>query len=55
MQAADGAAHLGEVGRAGFGLHLHQRAADEVDAEIQPVKEVEQDRRDRQHAPKSES
>ena len=43
------AAHLGEIGRPRFGLHLHQRAADEIDAEIQPVKEIKQDRHDRQH------
>ena len=33
---------LREIGRPGLGLHLHQRAADEVDAEIQPVEEVQQ-------------
>ena len=47
-EPADGLAHLGEIGRTALRLHLHQRAADEVDAEIQPVKEVEQDRQDRQ-------
>jgi hypothetical protein len=31
-----------------FRLDLHQGAADEIDAEIEPVKEVQQDRRDRQ-------
>ena len=29
-------------------LHLHQRAAHEVDAEIQPVEEIQRDREDRQ-------
>ncbi len=49
MQRADGRAHLGKIGRPGFGLHLDQRAADKIDAEIQPVEEVQQDCRDRQH------
>ena len=40
-------AHLGEIGRARLGLHLDQRAALEVDAEIQPVDEVKRDRQDR--------
>jgi hypothetical protein len=47
-EAADGLAHLGEVGRAALRLHLHQRAADEVDAEVQPVREIQNDRHDRQ-------
>ena len=42
-------AHLGDVDRPGLGLHLHQGAAVEVDAEIQPVGEIERDRDDRQH------
>ena len=46
-------AHLGEVGRARLGLHLHQRAADEVDAEIQAVEEIQRDRRRSTAAPKS--
>ena len=48
IEPGHGRAHLGEIGRAGLGLHLHQRAADEVDAEIQAVEKVEQDRRNRQ-------
>src|SRR5262249_54971355 len=41
-------AHLGEIGRAALRLHLDERAADEIDAEVQPVKKVEQDGDDRQ-------
>ena len=47
-EPAERRAHLGEVGVAGLGLHLDQRAALEVDAEIQPVEEIERDRQDRQ-------
>ena len=48
-------AHRGDVGGAGLGLHLQQRAALEVDAEIQPVGEEQHDRDDRQQPPRSES
>ena len=41
-------AHLGEIGGAALRLDLDQRAADEVDAEIEPVKKEQQDRDDRQ-------
>ena len=41
--------------RAGLGLHFQQRAALEVDAEIQAVGEEQRDRDDRQAAPRSES
>ena len=47
-EAAERRAHLREIGRAGFGLHFHQRAADEVDAEIQAMGEEQRDREDRQ-------
>ena len=42
-------AHLGKVGRSGLRLHFDQRAADEIDPEIEPVEEVQHDRDDRQH------
>ena len=41
-------AHRGDVGGAGLGLHFQQRAALEVDAEIQPVGEEQHDRDDRE-------
>ena len=47
-EAVHGLAHLGEIGRP-LGLQLDQRTADEVDAEIQPVSEEQDDRQDRQH------
>jgi hypothetical protein len=34
-KCAERGAHFREIGSAGFGLHLHQRAALEVDAEIE--------------------
>ena len=59
-EPVDGAAHLGEVGGSRLRLHLDQRAADEIDAEIQAVKEVQHDGDDRQrgrdrkaHAPEA--
>ena len=48
-ESAQRRAHLGEIGGPALRLHLDQRAADEVDAEVEPVKEVQQDRDDRQH------
>ena len=48
-ESAERRAHLGEIGRPGLRLHLDQRAADEVDAEIEPVEEEQQDGDDRQH------
>ena len=39
----------GEIGRSRLRLHLDQRAADEIDAEIQAVEEEQQHRRDRQN------
>jgi hypothetical protein len=47
-KAADRFTHLGEIGRAAFGLHLQQRTANEVDSEIQPMEKIEKDRQDRQ-------
>ncbi len=47
-QPAERRAHLGQIGGAGLGLHLDQRAADEVDAEIQAIEKKQQDRNDRQ-------
>src|SRR6185295_1984716 len=41
-------AHLRDVGGAGFRLQLDQRAAAEIDAEIEPGVEEQQDRDDRQ-------
>ena len=46
-QRAQRRAHRADVGRAGFGLHFQQRAAPEIDAEIQPVGEEQHDREDR--------
>ena len=40
-------AHLGKIGRPALRLHLDHGAADEVDAEIQPVGEEQHDREDR--------
>ena len=42
-QSAQRRAHLGDVGRSGPRLHLDQRAADEIDAEVQSVEEEQQD------------
>src|SRR5262249_12177018 len=39
---------FGEMGRTALRLHLKEGAADEVDAEVQAVKKVEQDGKDRQ-------
>ena len=54
-QPAQRRAHLGEVGRSGLRLHLDQRAADEIDAEVQAVEEEQQDGDDRQRPRTSES
>ena len=43
-ESAKGGAQLGEIGGAAFRLDLDQRTADEIDAEIETVKEVEEDR-----------
>src|SRR5262249_38676692 len=45
---AERRAHLGKIRQTAFRLNLDQRAAHEVDAEIEPVKKVEQDGEDRQ-------
>jgi hypothetical protein len=47
-EPAQGAAHRADIGGAGFGLHLQQRAAPEIDAEIQPMGKEQRDRHDRQ-------
>ncbi|MEY9807549.1 hypothetical protein ABIF30_007156 [Bradyrhizobium elkanii] len=47
-KAVQGRAHRGDVGGAGLGLHLQQRAALEVDAEIQAVGEEQRDGKDRE-------
>ena len=47
-EAAQRRTHLGEIGRTRLLLHLHQRAADEVDTEVQAVREIEHHRHDRQ-------
>ncbi len=49
VELGQGRAHLGEVGLPALDLDLDQRAAAEIDAEIEPMKEVERDRDDRQH------
>ena len=48
-------AHLRKIGSPCLRLHLDQRAALEVDAEIQPVEEIERDRDNRQEVPTPES
>jgi hypothetical protein len=45
-QTAQRGAHLAEIGCAGFRLHLDERAADEVDAEIEAMKEEQADGED---------
>ncbi len=45
-EAAKRSAHLGKIGRAGFLLHLKQRSAAEIDAEIESVREEQDDRDD---------
>ena len=47
-EPAERGPHLGKIGRPRLRLHLHQRAADEVDAEVQTVKEIKRDRQNRQ-------
>ncbi len=41
---------LREIGRTGLRLNFDQRAADEIDAEIQAVEKEQQHRDDRQHS-----
>jgi hypothetical protein len=47
-QPAQRRPHLGEIRWAGLRLHLDQRATNEIDAEVQSVKEEQQDRDNRQ-------
>ena len=54
-ETAQRRAHRGDVGGAGLGLHFQQRAALEVDAEIQPVGEEQRRSRRSTAAPRSES
>ncbi|KTT90269.1 hypothetical protein NS44R_14895, partial [Mammaliicoccus sciuri] len=47
-KAVQGRAHRGDICSAGLGPHLQQRAALEVDAEIQAVGEEQRDGKDRE-------
>ena len=46
-ERAERCPHLGEIGLRRLALHLHEQAALEVDAEIEPVEEIERDRHNR--------
>src|SRR4051812_12021408 len=46
-QSAERRPHFGEIGWAGFRLYLDQRAAHKINAEIEPVKEIQCNRQDR--------
>src|SRR5262249_62171730 len=48
-QPAERRAHLGKIRRTAFRLYLDQRAAHEIDAEIEPVRKVEKDGEDQKH------
>jgi hypothetical protein len=47
-QSAQSRPHLRKIGRTALGLDLDQSTADEVDPEVEAVKEIERDREDRQ-------